>query len=293
MSEPFAYLEIVEERLLDHSVNVGITVHEDFLKRGFDKYIARIMFNVLKVDENLDLIIKATHDSILISSAFHDLGKAWKHYQENLKKSSEGNKYISFKGHEGISALLVYPFMEKFILRVLGDDSSSSDTLLRATVRAVMMHHHTMIGRKAEAKDSIVKFIKDLKGKSLEDALVSWPEIVYEIMSKLQGLLNLKNDVEESLNEAYGMSSELTRNILKIRQRLDMTLLRRASNVISEGISNMILYALITADNMVAIRARGGSPRWAWEKRKNVVESVRKYSKVLFEVLSYDHGVRL
>ena len=124
------YLEeegkILEENLVDH-INIAL----NFTKGLNTSRVARFASKLCREASFQDLI--------RLSIIFHDIGKVF--YQKNFI-AKEGQRFLSFKGHEYLSAYIFEEFRNKLIEQDLGNYMMYK--LYRACTFAIFYHHHAM-----------------------------------------------------------------------------------------------------------------------------------------------------
>lgn len=234
LDQPYAY---IGQSLADH-IEGCLNKLEDFL-RANPNY-AQVVCARLRyagVDAVEPGIIE---DMLRLGVMVHDLGKAYRYYQENVEKYGGG-----FEGHEILSAVSCYKILEG--MGGLGNREQLKILLLMA----VLNHHQAL-------RDSIPKLLMDE-----EDSLIK--KIKHVARS---GLCDSIHNLEPILNE-FGMTiehafakdySEFEEILNKIRGQLVFFLRRR----FNENKRWLKLYCLMTfpiilADDLDAYEKRGGS----------------------------------
>ena len=297
--EPLSYFEIktlengkvniIKELLVDHSYNVAQFVCSRFLKFGFDKMMQRVLRTLVLRREALKEIAPIIRDSVIIGCALHDSGKSYRKYQENLYQSQKA----SFSGHEAISAVITYSVVKCYLEQTIPKNTRIwlqhlDDVFSRIIAITVWNHHHTMT-RREEKKRRVLNEFKEALEKAnwrLERVLCSWPGTFSKVIERLKKYMSypdIARDVIESMNTI--------KEAIRIFQvdpygRSDI----HKSSIVT--LSNVVLYLLITADNIVAMESRGG-PQTTWEKVRNVLEVREEYSKRLRGFLADDNRIHM
>jgi CRISPR-associated endonuclease Cas3-HD len=148
--------------------------------------LIRLPWNVRMFLQRIGLEEEIFIQALRISVIFHDMGKAY--YQTNYKKDQckshrgEYRKYLSFMGHEFISACILYhvlrdPYTIELNMSQWEDDY---DFIKGAMLYAVLYHHHAMAylerreeilhGRNAKIKQPNIdetKYLTNLTEKTL------------------------------------------------------------------------------------------------------------------------------
>lgn len=127
----------IKEFLKDHIMD-GIALIDDL----DNSRLGRLVAGRLQVQDFKDLI--------KLAIVFHDAGKAFYQTERNMKEDKEsGEKYLSFTGHEFISAYIADRFVkEKNVQRFTPN--------LYSVVFAVYFHHHA-IGIEKREKEAIAR----------------------------------------------------------------------------------------------------------------------------------------
>jgi len=299
--EPLSYFEIktledgkvniIKELLVDHSYNVAQFVCSRFLKSGFDKMIQRALHTLVLRRETLKEIAPIIRDSVIIGCALHDSGKSYRKYQEYLYHSQKA----SFSGHEAISTVIAYSVVKCYLEKTIPRNyriwlQHFDDVFSRITAITVWNHHHTMT-RREERKRRILNEFKEALEKAnweIERVLYSWPETFSKVIERLKEHMSypdIAQDVIENTN------IDTVKEAIRIFQgdpygRYNI----HKSSIVT--LSNVVLYLLITADNIVAMESRGGS-QTTWEKVRNVLEVREEYSKRLRGLLADDNRIHM
>ncbi|RLI81165.1 CRISPR-associated endonuclease Cas3'' [Archaeoglobales archaeon] len=116
----------VEENLIDH-INIAL----DFTKGLKTSKVARFADKLCREVDFQDLI--------RLSIIFHDAGKVF--YQRNFITKEE-RKFLSFRGHEYLSAYIFEEFRNKLIEQNL--ENCEKYGLYKACTFAIFYHHHAM-----------------------------------------------------------------------------------------------------------------------------------------------------
>ncbi|MDJ0270741.1 MAG: CRISPR-associated endonuclease Cas3'' [Aigarchaeota archaeon] len=220
----------------------------DETKREYKELLEEHIHNALKRIEmvNESRLGRFVHDKMtvddfhqLLSYAiiFHDAGKAFFQSEKYLIKNSK-SVYLSFYGHEFISALLADLFVTEKMKNLLGDES------YLAVVFAVMYHHHAMNPRaRARAINRL---------PSVHNALY---------LNKLKDVLSifLKKDDQNILEKSLKMlPPRLNRNgIETLHYKLIKKLVLSPSNINLKKLSFILLDALIVCDYLAAQEREG------------------------------------
>jgi CRISPR-associated endonuclease Cas3-HD len=115
----------LKEFLKDH-IRDGITVMEDIDNSRLEKFVT----GRLHVHDFKDLVRLAV--------VFHDAGKAFYQTERNLREDRDsGDRYLSFTGHEFISAYIADRFVKEKNIQGYAPD-------LYSVVFAVYFHHHAI-----------------------------------------------------------------------------------------------------------------------------------------------------
>ena len=228
--------DVVTELLTDHSARVV-------------KHLTRVKASPLSRYASLKGRVNEEDfvNALIIAGALHDVGKAF--YQRSERVTEGGCKYLTFTGHEWVSAY--------FIQQLRASETaweSPLANLLDITFYAVLLHHHAMdvIGRGRESptklrppeRDEIIEGLEEL-GKLIPD------EAVRNAYSR-----NLETIVGKVLDYSR---KDLAGLITTVRETYN-DLLRRSAGRRGRRVLYLLgVAALVTADYLAAEEVRGPS----------------------------------
>ncbi len=247
--------EVIAELLTDHSARVV-------------KHLARVKgsplsrYAVLKggVDEE-DFI-----NALIIAGALHDVGKAF--YQSSEHKDGKGCRYLSFMGHEWISAYFIQQLRMNAIAR-----RSPIARLLDVTFYAVLLHHHAMDVRD-RARKSITRFRPSRK-EEIIDGLSELSELIPDEVVRRAYTENLGSIVSKVFEHARRGLADLIKTV----QDTYFNLLRNSAYRKGRRVLYLLgVTALVTADYLAAGEVRGPSSSRFWHV-------VREFSEAYFNRL--------
>lgn len=244
--------EVVAELLVDHSARVV-----RHLTRVKSSPLSRYAARKGGVSEE-DFV-----NVLAVAGALHDVGKAF--YQLSEHTDRKGCKYLSFLGHEWISAY--------FIQRLRRDATARRSPLARLldiAFYAVLLHHHAM----------------DVRGRARESVTRLKPPPKEEIVEGISELSKLIHD--DAIREAYletlegvvGKVLEHARrglaDVVAAVQGEYFNLLKRSAGVRGRRVLYLLgVTALVTADYLAAGEVRGPSSSRFWG-------AVREFSEFYF-----------
>jgi CRISPR-associated endonuclease Cas3-HD len=111
-----------KEQLSDHI--------ETALDSSYSLSDSRVIMFAKNIMKNIDF-----EELLRIAIIFHDSGKAF--FQQNLKKLKSGEEYLSFAGHEFVSAIIADTFIKELNIETMYE-------VYLAVPFSVLYHHHAM-----------------------------------------------------------------------------------------------------------------------------------------------------
>jgi len=202
-------------------------------------------------------------DSVRIAVVFHDLGKA---FYEKGRWKNEG--YMSFPGHELISAYILGKYEEKIYekgeLYRSGDISPEEmSEILTPSLFAVVLHHHAMdLNERLSYLDRVKlrpSHFDDLKQElsllQSDAVLPEEREILYRVLdearSKVEGGALNTREIGRYVREnvLYGIYEYFRGG--------------REENIRMKKLCYLCLVSLVTADYMAAGEKRGGKTKFS------------------------------
>jgi|GEM_PF-3199310 len=233
--------DIIAEGLKDHSARVV-------------KYLERVRGSPLARYATIKGGVKEEGfvNSLLIAGALHDVGKAF--YQHNWREDSKGCKYLSFAGHEWVSAY----FIELMRRELIGDESPAAG-MLDVTLYATLLHHHAM----------------DVRGRAKGLANIPKPPPEEAVIGGLTELSDLIPD--RVVRDAYlNVLGEATGHVLKgscggladvfeVVRSAYFSIVKRSAGRRGRRILYLLgVASLVTADYLAAGEVRGPSSSRFW-----------------------------
>jgi len=244
--------EVIAELLNDHSARVV-------------KHLARVRNSPLVRYATLKGGISEEDfvNALIIAGALHDVGKAF--YQHSEHTDDKGCIYLSFMGHEWISAYFVHYLRRNAIAR-----RSPVGMWLDVTFYAVLLHHHAM-----DVRDRMRRLAARIKPPRKE-----------EIIEGLNGLSELIPDdvvreayleiIDEAVGKVLKHVREGLADIMAPVQATYFNLLRRSAGRKGRRVLYLLgVAALVTADYLAAGEVRGPSSSRFWR-------AVREFSEAYF-----------
>mgnify|MGYP000011619181 CR=1 FL=1 len=247
--------EKVEESLEEHTIK-AIRV----LSKLDSSRIARYL--VKQVSNNL---YHAFRDGVMIATVLHDAGKVF--FQKNLQIKVD-KKYLTFRGHELISAFLTNEILYKSLIsNSVNLDISIKDSMRILATFSVLYHHHAM---NIEFRRLFIREKSYQEGKGLISEL---EDLLLSIMKKigLEKYIPQLNESFESLRSLLTKISNANLFSLYIKRAIDQDISRRIWRTIikdpmTKKLSFLSLSLLITADYEAASK-RGKASRFHYALR--------------------------
>jgi len=215
-----------KERLIDHLINVSNMA--------------------LKLAKSLNISDAYIIKSLKIAALLHDIGKAFKIYQDNPSLAEEGK----FPGHEILSTVISEPIMNSI-------DLSPEE---RSIVTYSIISHHQAMSSIYDRMKTLLKFFSC----SHEESHLK------NILLTMSGHLNMTQkealDVYEQVTEPLLRISEIHIKRVNTRIKSFMNLIEKPLQIIDYSDETTLLKAriccgiLMIADTYTAIKARGGKP---------------------------------
>ena len=236
-----------QKELLSEHVEGGLAALEELGVSRLGLYAAQLGFGRFTELSRLAVIL-------------HDIGKAF--YQWNIR-SLEDTRYLSFQGHEWLSAYVTKRFFQEMV-RTLGSENVYTTEEEDAVFFAVLYHHHALevksrrrgleqvanrLGRKLSKDPGLAMSIRrDVEGlKTLAGTLASpHRDIFAEVVDRVAG--EFSRHREKYLGLVLSDAEERERLVWR----------RIQGNIRLKRLSYILLNVLVAADYMAA-RKRGGS----------------------------------
>ncbi len=177
---------------------------------------------------------------------FHDIGKVFYQTEKHLKQGQEAS-YLSFIGHEFISAVLADEFLtEKLKL------SDRSEDYTPVTF-SVLYHHHAM---NPETRQKYIKQLNKILSTPAEKQL--YKDKIYDVLSDFLNSEDRKL-LSDCLNKMVGTSPQYLQNSLEHLQSKIINKISLGSKPSVRKISLLLLDCLIACDYLAAQDREEGS----------------------------------
>jgi len=194
-----------------------------------------------------------------LSIVLHDVGKAF--YQNmdlNLRENKEtGERYLSFAGHEYISATIAYDF-------VFDVSKRRNSPYHDAITFSILYHHHAMGSRE--------KIVNKLRKRLQKMTLSEYQECLDKLGSLLNRFLPDYGDVFEDVLKSLGKSQTMLVDPIILHKRISEVFVH-ASKPSHKKLAFLLLDSLIVCDYLAASKSRGGWSRF----QKTVREFYRQW----------------
>ncbi len=246
--------DVIAEGLKDHSARVV-----KHLMRARNSSLAR--YAAIKGGVKEEGFV----NSLLIAGALHDVGKAF--YQHNWREDSKGCRYLSFAGHEWVSAYFI-----ELMRRELSGDESPAAGMLDVTLYATLLHHHAMDVRgrvrglpgpsKPLPKEGVVKGLIELSGLIPDD-------VVREAYVKV---------VRRATNHILSRPHTYVADMVEVVRNAYIDILKRSAGRRGRRALYLLgVASLVTADYLAASEVRGPSSSRFWGV-------IKEFSSIYFSV---------
>jgi CRISPR-associated endonuclease Cas3-HD len=235
LSKPYAYQN---QSLADHIVGC-LGKLEDFLRMN-PNYVKVVYMRLLSAGVNVakqgDIV-----EMLKLGVVVHDLGKAYKYYQDRVEGYSSG-----FEGHEILSAVSCY--------KMIGG-LRDRDPLKVLLLMAVLNHHQALResipellrGLSRVETSPLVKKIKDVARAGLCDSVYNLKPVLGEVGLSVESVfIRDYPEFELIFNEIGGSLDFLLRKNFDENKRL-------------LKLYSLLMFPIILADNLDACEKRGGS----------------------------------
>ncbi len=196
-----------------------------------------------------------------LSIVFHDVGKAfYQNMDHNMRENKEtGERYLSFAGHEYISATIA----NEFIFRL----SERCHSFYYDTVTFSILYHHHAMGSREKIVEKLRKRLQKMPLSEYQECL---DKLGYLLNRFLTGYRDVIENVLESLRKSQTMIIESAIHHTKIYERIVH------ANIPSyKKLAFLLLDSLIVCDYLAASKSRGGCSRF----QKTVYEFYMQWLK--------------
>ncbi len=183
-----------------------------------------------------------------LSIVLHDVGKVfYQNVKLNMRENKDtGERYLSFAGHEYISATIAYDFVS-----ILNEERNAP--YYDAVTFSVLYHHHAMSHRE-KSLDELRKRLQKMHPSEYQHSL-------NKLRSLLDRFLPDYNDVFERVLERLSGAPNRLLDVDIIRRRIyDRVVLANKPGY--RKLAFLLLDSLIVCDYLAASEHRGGSSRF-------------------------------
>jgi len=228
---PYAYKG---QSLVDHIVGC-LDILESFLHVN-PNYVWIVYLRLLSA--GVDVVEpRNIRDILRLGVVVHDLGKAYRHYQENVEKYGGG-----FEGHEILSAVSCYKILGTLEVR---------EQLKVLLLVAVLNHHQALresIPELLIAETSfLIKKVKNVARSGLCDSIRNLEPILRDLGLTVEGTFaNNYQEFESIFNRIRGLLRLFLRNNFDENKRW-------------LKLHSLLTFPIVLADNLDACERRGGS----------------------------------
>jgi len=180
--------------------------------------------------------LETIEDMLRIGAVIHDLGKAYKYYQERLEKYGGGFEY-----HEILSTISCY--------KILRNNYLSENLGLEVLLLMSILNHHQAF------RESISEILFD-DSSSINKVIRIAKMGLCEGVSHLEPVLN---KLGLTVNEVFAKDIEIASMLNEVRGILNSFLRRRFDeNRRWIKLYNLVMFPIILVDNLDACEKRGG-----------------------------------
>ncbi|MEM2041207.1 MAG: CRISPR-associated endonuclease Cas3'' [Nitrososphaerota archaeon] len=248
------YLKKPDGEVFSEPLRIHIKTALDIAEKVLDSRLERLANHICK---DIDF-----EDLLRISIILHDSGKAF--FQQNIRRKNS-EEYLSFAGHEFISAIIA----EIFTLE-LSDELNPSSYFRTAITFSIYYHHHAMnpsyrkrhlIEACRIAKENYSRYSEELE------------KIIENFLTK-----NKRHALKRCMERLNVEKQNIIDNVFvenHLKRRLDDALIKKYSPELRK-LSLLLLDSLIVCDYMAA-----------WNRGENISSTFSKAVKMFYDLWFY------